>query len=287
MTSTPTFPQDVERLINETLLDDSRVMCSSMALVASRFYAWTKQLRGRTVVVRRRDGYDWMQRITEYLLPNASLARTLAINLPFTSEGPMPETELAYIRNLLQASRGVVSLAVTWNIWARLSSECGSLPLGNLYLIWDGWGGGLRIPRAEPSLVNLLHPDTLLELTIYSPPDLQNPTPFRSIANFYVPDIAPCANLKYVSYAVDRPPTPNICLLCKERPSLRTRFVLVMPEAWVSDRALSDMLVEMNKEWYPTFSNTWLPSFDHVLAEWLKKAEGRESVLDHPEPHEV
>jgi hypothetical protein len=36
----PAFPEDIERAINDALLNDARDMCGTMSLVASRFYAW-------------------------------------------------------------------------------------------------------------------------------------------------------------------------------------------------------------------------------------------------------
>jgi len=36
----PAFPEDIERAINQALLDDARDMCGTMSLVACRFYAW-------------------------------------------------------------------------------------------------------------------------------------------------------------------------------------------------------------------------------------------------------
>jgi hypothetical protein len=38
--TTAIFPDDIERAIHEALLNDTKDMCYTMSLVASRFYAW-------------------------------------------------------------------------------------------------------------------------------------------------------------------------------------------------------------------------------------------------------
>ncbi|KAJ7436066.1 hypothetical protein B0H11DRAFT_2111725 [Mycena galericulata] len=156
----PAFPEDIERTINQVLLDDARDMCGTMSLVASRFYAWTKPITFRTVVVRRHN--DWTKRIDEFLLPNASFIRCLAI------PGSFSAAELSPVRLLLESARQVVHLAVTWSLWAQLPSECGALGLESLYLIWDGVP-----PVSFPSLKHLERPTALKDLTIFAPADLR------------------------------------------------------------------------------------------------------------------
>ncbi|KAJ7108166.1 hypothetical protein C8R44DRAFT_744117 [Mycena epipterygia] len=139
-TSEPTFPEDIERTINEVLLNDARDMCGTMSLVASRFHTWTRPIMFHTVIIRRRG--DWIQRISDCLLLNASFIRVLVLDLTSTQlprvRAQIPDEELSPIRLLLEASGRVGHLAVTWNIWAHLQRECGALRLESLYLVWDG-----------------------------------------------------------------------------------------------------------------------------------------------------
>ncbi|KAJ7477654.1 hypothetical protein FB451DRAFT_1173199 [Mycena latifolia] len=103
------FPEDIERAINKVLLNDTREMCGTMSLVASRF---------RTCFIR---------------------ILVLDLDLPFTEgrgRSHLPEEELLLIRRVLEASGRIRHLAVTWNIWAHLPRECGALWLSGLYLIW-------------------------------------------------------------------------------------------------------------------------------------------------------
>ncbi|KAJ7657318.1 kinase-like domain-containing protein [Mycena polygramma] len=166
----PTFPEDIERTINEVVLNDTRRMCGTMKLVASRFETWTKPIMFHTAVVRRRD--NWMQRVEECLLPNGSLIRILVLDLGLRgSEGyycqdPLhrkksSEKELSLLRRLLEACGQVNHLAVTWNVWDQLQGECGALRLKSLYLIWDGTFG-----NDAPSLDHLQHPADLEDLTL-------------------------------------------------------------------------------------------------------------------------
>ncbi|KAJ7101483.1 hypothetical protein B0H15DRAFT_1017896 [Mycena belliarum] len=175
----PVFPEDIERTINEVLLRDTRDMCGTMSLVASRFNIWTKPISLHMVMVRRCD--NWMERVCDWLLPNAAFVRILVLDMP-SLQGrkriPLPAEELGLIRRLLEASERVAHLAVTWNIWSALQQECSALCLESLYLIWDH--AYYKVP--VPSLADLQYPTALRDLTISAPPDLKNPTPFRSWA---------------------------------------------------------------------------------------------------------
>ncbi|KAF8217687.1 hypothetical protein K438DRAFT_1795490 [Mycena galopus ATCC 62051] len=272
----PIFPEDVERTINNALLSDDRDMCGTMALVSSRFYTWTKAIIFRTVVVRRHNS-DWTKRISHFLLPNANLIHTLALDLPYIL-GEISTEELSLIRALLAASDRVRHLAVTWKIWAQLHRECGALQLESLYLMWDK-----NHPSSPPSLAHLQHPAALKDLTVYAPPDLRNLTPFRGIGDLYLPNTARCANLAYVTYAADRTPIPTIGSLCEDIPTLRSAmFVLVdIPEKFTDTE---DDLITEDKEVYPNFSTAYVRFSRQVLGEWLAKIEGKPSVLAHPPP---
>ncbi|KAJ7670230.1 hypothetical protein B0H17DRAFT_1086127 [Mycena rosella] len=274
----PRFPEDIERAINDALLHDARDMCGTMSLVASRFYAWTKPITFRTVVVRRHD--DWTKRISNLLLPNAGFIRALAIDLPSPR---LSDDELSHIRQLLEASQRVRHLAVGWNVWARFYPECGSLQLESLYLIWDR-----AHPASPPSLKHLQHPAELKDLTIYAPPDPRNPTPFRPWGELFLPATAHCPNLAYVTYAADRTPVPTVGSLCEDLSNLQgAMFVLVdIPDKFVNEES-EDELLKDDKEAYPNFSTAYLCHSSQVLGEWLAKIEGRPSVLEHPPPHAV
>ncbi|KAJ7100972.1 hypothetical protein B0H15DRAFT_1018235 [Mycena belliarum] len=166
--SEPVFPADIERSLNEIVVDGFPEMCGTMSLVAARFHGWTKPFKFRTVTVRRSS--NWTQRIKSQLLPNAAFIRTLVLDLPFTHDGlrgEVPAEELAILRALLETAGGVKHLALTWNIWAHLQSECGALEIRSLYLIWNGV---YRI--SAPSLASLQHPDALVDLTFYAPKSL-------------------------------------------------------------------------------------------------------------------
>ncbi|KAF9041991.1 hypothetical protein BDZ89DRAFT_1060032 [Hymenopellis radicata] len=283
MVSSPTerrFPEDIERAINEALLKDldARDMRATMSLVAFRFHEWTKRIMFSTVIIRRRN--NWTQRISELLVPNASSIRILVLNLHFT-EGTLSDYELSHIRRLLEAAEGVRYLAVPWNLWARLSREFGSLQLESLYLIWDG-----THPARPPSLKNLQHPALLTDLTMYAPPDPENPTPFRSGGERFLrlADTRRCPKLAYVTYAADRTPGPTVGSLCEDIPTLSgAMFVLVdIPAKYLDEE--EDELVKDDKEMYPNFSTAYLPFSSQVLGEWVSKVEGRPSVLEHPAP---
>ncbi|KAJ7181203.1 hypothetical protein C8R46DRAFT_1071656 [Mycena filopes] len=275
----PRFPEDIERTINDALLNDAKDMCGTMSLVASRFYTRTKLVTFRTVIVRRHD--NWTKRITELSLPNANLIRTLVIDVPLAQGGSLLDEELSHLRALVKASNGVRHLAVVWSIWARLNREVGSLRHESLYLIWDR-----THPATPPSFTHLQHPTALTDLTVYAPPDLTNPTPFRPWGELYLPDTVRCVNLAYVAYAADRTPLLTIGSLCEDIPGLKAAiFILVdIPEKYADSE--DDMVTE-DREVYPNFSTAYLRYSYQVLDQWLAKTEGRSSVLDCPPPHAV
>ncbi|KAJ6563671.1 hypothetical protein DFH09DRAFT_1158681 [Mycena vulgaris] len=276
----PIFPEDIERAINDALLNDARDMCGTMALVAPRFYAWTKPIAFRTVVVRRHK--NWTQRINDLLLPNASFIRVLVLDLPFAGV-QLSDEELLHIQHLLEASAQVKHLAVSWTIWAHFPLQCGSFELESLYLIWDR-----NTPTTRPSLKNLQHPDTLIDLTVYAPADPSTITPFRPWGELLLPDTAKCTNLVYITYAADRTPMPTVGSLCEDIPGLRSAlFVLVdIPEKYASDEDADD-LVKDDLEVYPNFSTAYLRFSNQLVGEWVTKVDGRRSMLVHPPPGAV
>ncbi|KAJ7108181.1 hypothetical protein C8R44DRAFT_884944 [Mycena epipterygia] len=245
-----------------------------MSLVASRFHAWTKAIRFHTVVVRRHDNYDLTQRINDLLLPNTHFIRVLALDL----RGPLSDAELSHIRRLLDASKYVKHLAVGWNIWAHFALDCGALYLESIYLMWEG-----AYDVLPPSLQHLQHPAALRDLTVYAPPDLHNPTPFRAWGFLFLPATTHCANLTCVTYAADRTPIPTVGSLCEDLPGIKgAMFVLVgIPEEY-ANAEYEDELVKEDKEVYPKFCTAYLRLSGQVLGEWVKKVEGRVSVLEHP-----
>ncbi|KAJ7663313.1 hypothetical protein DFH06DRAFT_1395524, partial [Mycena polygramma] len=259
------FPDDIERLITDMLLDDRVEMWGTMSLVALRFRAWTKSRVFRTVVVALRD--DWTKRISELFLPNANHIRILAIDLPST-RGRLSNEESTLILRLLQASDGVQHLAVSWHLWEDFSSECGRLKIESLYLIWDGAYG---IPPL--TLDNLQHPLTLKDITMYAPPDLKGP---GSALWFFLPETITeeyCPNLAFLTYAVSEQPIDIEVF----GPDLRgVMWVLVDRPTKRLGIQESDLLW-MHKSRYLASSGT-------VLGEWLAKMEGRRSVLEHPSP---
>ncbi|KAJ7477446.1 hypothetical protein FB451DRAFT_1172998 [Mycena latifolia] len=265
-TAEAVFPEDIERAINEVLLNDTREMCGTMSLVASRFRTWAKPIAFRTVSVRRHN--NWTQRIGDCLLSNASFIRILVLDLdlPFTEgrgRGQLPEEELSLIRRLLEASGRVRHLAVTWNIWAHLPRECGALRLSGLYLIWDR---GFHIYAHGPSLHNLQYPAALEDLTVYAPADLRNPMPFRTIGRCFLPVTRQCVNLAYVTYAADRMPCPGV-----EDFDLRGAMLVLVGMTEPHEQTATE--IKTIRDRYPNFSA--------VLVEWVAKMEGRESLLDH------
>ncbi|KAJ7075290.1 hypothetical protein B0H15DRAFT_867287 [Mycena belliarum] len=272
----PAFPEDIERIINDMLLSDAREMSGTMSLVAPRFHAWTRPATYRTIVIRRCD--DWIHCVKEFLLPNAGLIRCLAIPLTLSDEEHDP------IRALLNATHGVEHLAVSWTLWTQLPKECGALRLASLYLSWD------LAAAAAPTLAHLQHPTLLTDLAIYAPPVLNNLTPFHP-ATLYVPDLAHCTRLSYVTYAAKAYPVigRTVGNLCEEVPDLRgAMFVWVnIPEACLREESTETMWIEGDLEDYAQFSMAHLEHAHQLLGEWIAKVEGRTSALTHPPPHNL
>ncbi|KAJ7480901.1 hypothetical protein FB451DRAFT_1238714 [Mycena latifolia] len=279
---TPTFPEDIERAINEEVLNNYRDMCGTVSLVASRFREWTKPVTFHTVVLRPHN--NWMERIRDVFLPNASFIRCLAITVR-QIQGPLSDEELTYVRRLLEASNHVKHFAVVWSIWAHHHRECGALQLESLYLIWDKKH---HIP--PPSLKNLQHPSTLNDLTVDAPADLNNMITWRPWGELYIPDTRQCVNLAYVTYAANTLPGGSLTFFCddSEFPAIRgVMFVLVDIPEKLKNEAQDSELMKDEEEFYPNFSTTYLPNSWQLLNEWLEKMEGRPSVFQHPPPHEV
>ncbi|KAJ7165966.1 hypothetical protein C8R46DRAFT_1275361 [Mycena filopes] len=288
----PTFPEDVEREICEVLLEDVRDMCGAMSLVASRFNLWTKPAKFRTVVVRRHD--NWMQRMNDCLLPNAALIRVLVLDLPFNRSVVLPrewsfierfdkdrarciftDEELSSIRRLLSSAEGVRHLAVTWNIWAYLERECGTLRLQSLYLIWDR----AFLDVESPKLNELRYPAALEDLTMFAPVSLDPQYSGWRPPEDYLPDTARCVKLAYATYAATYivPPWRTEHLKGYMAVSVRQREVDMTEEE-------EDFRIQYQKESHPSFSTLYLRTLNDMLQEWLNKMEGRESLLEHPPP---
>ncbi|KAJ7872965.1 hypothetical protein B0H13DRAFT_2669339 [Mycena leptocephala] len=249
------IPEDIERTITDVLLNDARDMCCTMSLVASRFHAWTKPFKFRTVVVRRRS--NWLKRINDVLLPNESFIRVLALDLPL-SEGKLTDDELSPIRRLLESTERLKHLAVVWHLWTHFHAECGSLHLESLYLIWDrAWSPSN--PLSPPTLDNLRHPAELKDLTFYAPPNLTSP---------------------YLTYVADRTPVPTVGSFCNDPRIKGVMFV----RTDVDEEYPDDSLIAEDKQFFSNFSTAYLPSSNQGLGEWLAKLEGRRSVFEHPPP---
>ncbi|KAJ7617300.1 hypothetical protein FB45DRAFT_933847 [Roridomyces roridus] len=286
---TPMFPEDIERLIHQTLLHDSQEMRGVMALVAARFHLWTKPFIYRTVVIRRRDDdVDWMQRTVDFLLPNAGLIRTLALDLPFSGrQGPSFEEELTHIRKLLRSASRIVSLAATWNMWSRLSIEIGSLELQNIYLFW---AGSSKYGLAAPSLSHLRHPQKLLALTI-ADPLLCHHTPLPS-GWYYtfsqyrrLPETERCTNLRYLAYGTARVGIQTLNTFCQDHPHIEAVFMFTTAD--IID-VNGDLRQRLQAILQPNCYGAWVVSSSDVLQEWLARTEGRESVLDYrPHPRDA
>ncbi|KAJ6571239.1 hypothetical protein B0H19DRAFT_658519 [Mycena capillaripes] len=264
----PTFPEDVERIITEALLENATNMSGTMALVAPRFRVWCKPTIFSTVVVRRRD--NWMERIGGLFLPNASFIRVLAIDLPGTRNLLSPE-ELSRIRRFLHAAKRVLHLAVVWHIWEQFGADWGVLQLRSLYLIWDGAFG-----ISSPSLANLQHPAKLTDITIYAPVELEAPStgPF---ADFCLPGtiLEDCINLACLTYASNRPPFDFGNL---SEDIARVMWVLVdSSERFLS--LASEEMVSMDQQVHPNFFTAHMRFSHEVLGHWLAKMEGNQSLL--------
>ncbi|KAJ7429802.1 hypothetical protein B0H11DRAFT_2400680 [Mycena galericulata] len=259
-----------------------------MSLVASRFHTWwvsltacrrsqyntvcnrTKPVMFHTAIVRRHN--NWMRRISDCLLTNASFIHVLVLDLPLTQggvRGQLAEEELSSIRQLLKATGRVRHLAVTWNVWAYLQRECGALRLESIYLIWDRACNVL-----EPSLHHLQHPAVLKDLAIYAPCSLPYPDWWRR-AQLFLPATTQCVNLAYVTYATDSIPWPGV----QDSKLKWAMLVLLGRTEPHEDQAQS---IKTIREKYPNFSAVCMQYFRQVLEEWVAKMEGRESLLYHP-----
>ncbi|KAJ7165968.1 hypothetical protein C8R46DRAFT_1275362 [Mycena filopes] len=207
----PVFPEDIERTINEVLLKETRSMCGTMSLVASRFYVWTKPISFHTVIIRPTT--NWVQRISDWLLPNANLIRVLVLDLPNNlgnrGRGCFSDEEVAAIAQLLRAAGRVKHLAVTWNVWAHLERDCGAISVESLYLMWDG-----AMFVDGPDLGNLQQPSALKDLTVYAHRNLgrRGFSLFSQLSSTenYCPQTSHCPNLAYVAYAADSDTPINV-----------------------------------------------------------------------------
>ncbi|KAJ7165837.1 hypothetical protein C8R46DRAFT_290957 [Mycena filopes] len=281
-TADPIFPEDLERKICEVLVEDTRDMCGPISLVASRFHAWMKDIKLWTVVVRESD--DWAQRINDCILPNAGLIRVLVLDLSFHKDDDRrcvySGEELSSIRRLLGTSRRLRHLAVTWNIWACLEQECAALRLQSLYLIWDGAGfdGTTRIEA--PTLEKLQHPAALEYLTMFAPLSLAPGwSPWRE-PDSQLPVMAHCTNLAYVTYAANLLQV----LPWTGKQYLKGCMTVALRAPKVDGMRGDDSRNSARKDRIPNFSTLHMSGLGELLREWLKKVEGRKSLLDHPPP---
>ncbi|KAJ7657313.1 hypothetical protein DFH06DRAFT_1328128 [Mycena polygramma] len=280
----PTFPEDIERAVNEVLLSDTREMCRTMRLVASRFETWTRPVMFHTAVVHRHN--DWMQRVRESLLPNGSLIRILVLDLALGDFDALmgrpgeksSEEELSLLRRLLSACGQVNHIAVTWNIWSQLQSECGALPFQSLYLMWDGEFAG---DSGAPSLDHLQHPEVLKDLTISAPGDLRGPS-WSPTSYLSLPPreqtLAQCVNLAYITYASDQSPVISVASFEVEW----TTLVLTKRPGGKPYHAEEETSLQRDRDRYPNHSIVCMEEWDQVLEEWVAKMEGRESLLSQP-----
>ncbi|KAJ7126655.1 hypothetical protein C8R46DRAFT_1237333 [Mycena filopes] len=273
--SQPVFPTDLERVILEVLLKDTREMCGTMSLVASRFHTWARPFIFGTVILRRRN--DWMERIREWILPNASLIHILVLNLPF-NHGPrrreFPEEELLSVQRLLEAAKGVKHLAVTWNIWAYLERDCGGLELESLFLVWDG---AVAQDMRAPTLEQLQHPEALEDLVVSAPGDLESDGKFRRRGNLYFPATRATTNLAYATYVARRNTIP---VVMARKAAMAVRVGLV--EAHREEDEEDGSPIRRHKDRHRNFSTAYVGTWGEVLTAWVAKMEGRESFLKHP-----
>ncbi|KAJ7655985.1 hypothetical protein DFH06DRAFT_474550 [Mycena polygramma] len=274
----PTFPEDIERVITETLLDDAEYMSATMSLVGVRFYVWTKPKKLRTVILRRHDNF--VEQIFEHLLPNARFIRVLAVNL-LLKEGELSDTEVSHIQQLLRTALNVNHLAISWHLWARLEHECGALRLQSIYLMWDGVWPHPRPPvLATPSLQLLKHPTELQDLAIYAPTHVDDPVAFCT-GKLYLPATRHCPNIAYMTYAADRMPA-TMASLC-ENHRAAVMFVRVdLLEQCIDVKTGNHIKAE--KERFPNLSTAYIPQSSQVLGEWVAKSERRPSLLRQPTP---
>jgi hypothetical protein len=214
----PTLPEDLERAINEEVLIDTRDMCSTMSLVASRFHIWCVRI---TVSLRSLYNTAYGQDKTDSISTPSSLAGRLTGCSESAAAYCRTRASFAYwsliclsgkvmsgvgsqqkscqsFGNSSKLPEGGIHLAVTWNIWAYLERQCGALRLEALYLMWDG-ALGIR----PPSLYYLQQPAAVEDLTVFAPVDLRHPSMWRA-GKRYLPEWRQCVNLAYVAYVASR-----------------------------------------------------------------------------------
>ncbi|KAJ7174524.1 hypothetical protein C8R46DRAFT_1214724 [Mycena filopes] len=275
----PVFPEDIERTVNEVLLKETRGMCGAMSLVAFRFYTWTQPIAFHTVVIRPRK--NWVQRVNDWLLPNAHLIQVLVVALPNIvgagAQGRCSGEEVAAIGRLLHAAKRVKHLAVTWSIWAHLGHECGAIPVESLYLMWDG---AIYDRVSPPHLDHLQHPFALKDLTVHAPRDLRGFSWFHEvpIAENYFPQTTHCPNLTSVAYAAQHLPG----MVNVGRDHTQGSMFIYVPAPRVLTTEEEDKRIKQEKERYPNFSTAYVGSLEELLEGWVAKVEGRPSILAHP-----
>ncbi|KAJ7631568.1 hypothetical protein DFH06DRAFT_1128611 [Mycena polygramma] len=268
------FPEDIEYTINQLLLEDAADMWTTMSRLASRFRTWTTPAMLRTVVIRLRD--DWAKRIDDFFLPHARFIEVLAIDLPAT-RGFLSGEELSCIRRLLRGSECVRHLAVSWHIWEQLASECGSLQLVSLYLIWDG-----AYDILPPSMNGSEYRAPLTDITIYAPPQLETRWADLGWAEFYLPGtiMEDLPKLTHMTYATSRE-VPTLVDFYKE--DIVVMWVLVdSPTRFLRDTVENQIQIDM--QLHPNASTSYLRSSSEILGQWLAKMEGNPSVLDASSP---
>ncbi|KAJ7178283.1 hypothetical protein C8R46DRAFT_1188296 [Mycena filopes] len=269
MDAGPIFPDDIERAINQDVLDGNPDMWATMSAVASRFHTWTKPTTFSTVIISKRS--DLTERIESYLLPNARFIRVLVIDTFFADFGELEArtqvlpAELKSMSDLLDASIRVRHLCVTWNIWTELRPKFGALRLESLYLRWDG---ALGREIDVPSLGDLQYPDMLKDLTVLAPVDLENPMPFRPWGQLLLPTRSQEGiSLDYVTFASVREPRPGVENLG------RKGSTLVLIRKTESSKKIFEY--EVGKK----FSIVYLRSAGELLKQWVERMEGRRTVL--------
>ncbi|KAJ7652347.1 hypothetical protein DFH06DRAFT_1299589 [Mycena polygramma] len=287
----PWFPEVIEQIITEMLLDKEKDMAGTMSRVALRFYIWwvkyylrcsalivelfrSKPKSLHTVVVHHRQ--DWTKRVSEFFIPNAGFIQILGLDLPST-RGRLTNDELLLIQRLLQASEGVTHLAVSWHIWEHFASECGSMHLQSLYLIWDG---AYNIP--PPSSEHLEHRSTLRDITIYAPPQLDGSEWPWAETYTLATIIEECPNITHVAYATSRH-VPDVGFYSLGESDSdggpQVMWALVDSSAKFLDYPAEKEIFE-DEALYPNFSTSYLRFSSEVLREWLAKMEGKPGVLD-------
>lgn len=249
----------------------------------------TQPIAFHTVIIRPRK--NWIQRVNDWLLPNANLIQVLVVALPNIvggelgggAQGRCSDEEVAAIAQLLQAAKHVKHLAVTWSIWAHLGPECGAIPVESLYLMWDG----VMYDRVSPPhLDHLQHPFALKDLTVHAPRDLRGFSWFHEIpaAENYFPQTMHCPNLAYVAYAAQH--LPGIVNVGRDH-TQGSMFIYVPSRRVLNGTQEEDKRIKQEKERCPKFSTAYVGSLEELLGEWIAKVEGRSSLLVHPSPRIV